>query len=380
MTNDLKYLVLSDIHLGNKRVTTEEIIANLDSYFDNYLDSSQFTDLDMLFIAGDLFDRLLEFSCTEVNSITTWLSRLMWFCSRHHIRLRILEGTPSHDWKQSKIAHTVYMIISKDNVLDFKYVDTLYIEVLKDIQLHILYVPDEYSSSTEETFSQVKSLMSNLGIHQVDIAIMHGSFEYQLRNVPGNIQKHSEANYLSVVKHFISIGHIHEHSVNDRIVAQGSFDRLGFGEEHPKGGVVLTISKGGNYFNFIENTHAKIFKTIEVRNVDLDKVLARIDKVASSVPNNSYIRIKAKATHAIYIAFDELKLKYPMLYFVKAKLEDESDNFNTNLSLSTDDNFIPITITMDNIIELLTSEIKAKHSLSDAQLLTLSGILEHIHV
>ena len=32
----IKYLVLSDIHLGNKRNKTEEIIRNLDTFFENY--------------------------------------------------------------------------------------------------------------------------------------------------------------------------------------------------------------------------------------------------------------------------------------------------------------------------------------------------------
>jgi DNA repair exonuclease SbcCD nuclease subunit len=56
----LKYLVLSDIHLGSKNNTTAEIINNLDIFFKNYTQDGEFSELDIIFIAGDLFDRLLD--------------------------------------------------------------------------------------------------------------------------------------------------------------------------------------------------------------------------------------------------------------------------------------------------------------------------------
>lgn len=377
MTKQVKYLTISDCHLGNQRNKTHEIVKNFDIFFDDYTSSSQFVEMDIIFIAGDLFDTLLDFASNDIHEVTFWLSRLMHFCVRFNIKLRILEGTPSHDWKQSKIAETLAVLISPK--LDFKYIDTLFIEHIKDIDLHVLYIPDEWNPNVDVTFSQVKELMDNLGIHQVDIGMLHGMFGYQLKNIPGNFPKHDEVKYLSIVKYFINIGHIHTFSTYDRILAEGSFDRMSHGEEEAKGGTVCSIrGEGGNHFDFIENKGAKIFKTIVVKYNDLDKAISHIDKVVDKLPINSYVRIKAKKDHAVYIAFEELKQRYPLYYFTKASLEDDTDKYTAmHEAITLPDDYSPISITNDNIVDLLLTEIKSKYSLTEPQLNLLSNTLEN---
>ena len=236
--NNLKWLTLSDVHLGHKRTSTEEILKNLYIFFKDFT-GEVYSDLDFIFIAGDLFDGLLDYSGNdrEIHSIKLWLNSIMRFCHKYSIALRILEGTPSHDWKQSFMAVTIYEII--DLPFDFKYVNSLYIE--QHSKATILYIPDEWTSSTDTTYKQVKELMNNIHIDSVDIAIMHGAFEYQLRQAPAKVQKHNEHLYESIVKYAINIGHIHTHSVHGKIIAQGSFDRLAHGEEEKKGAVVCHL-------------------------------------------------------------------------------------------------------------------------------------------
>ena len=89
-----KYLVFSDVHLGHPRTTTEEIIDHLNAFFNDF---TNFTDLDAIFIAGDLFDRLLDNHSDEYHRIVIWCAKLLQFCVKHNIKLRVLEGTPSHD-------------------------------------------------------------------------------------------------------------------------------------------------------------------------------------------------------------------------------------------------------------------------------------------
>ena len=70
----------------------------------------------------ELFSWYGDFSWTSHE----WLTELIVFCKQHDIILRILEGTPSHDRNQSKV---ITSIIKKLNIeLDYKYIDTLYIE------------------------------------------------------------------------------------------------------------------------------------------------------------------------------------------------------------------------------------------------------------
>lgn len=377
-TTEFSYLVISDIHLGHPRNKTKEIIANLDTFFDNYTAKSQFVNVKIIFLAGDVFDSLLDLSGDDVHEINLWFGRLMDFCSRYNIKLRVLEGTPSHDWKQSKASETVFSLIEKP--FDFRYIDTLHIEHIEDMGIHVLYVPDEWNPSTEETFRQVQKLMETMGLQEVDIACMHGMFRYQAPPMAKNIPLHDEASYLGIVKHFINIGHVHTFSYYDKIIAEGSFDRLAQGEEEPKGGVLCTVSaKYGNSFQFIENKGAKIFKTIEIRVKDLEKSLAQINKILSKLPHNSYIRIKAAKDHPLYVAFDELKIKFPMYIFSKASLEEDIDaNAIAAQVVQLDEEYIPITINETNIVPLIMEEVKTKYDLPVKKMELLGRLLEDI--
>jgi hypothetical protein len=89
----------------------------------------------------------------------------------------------------------------------------------------------------------------------------------------------------------------------------------------------LAENRIDNSFVFVENTNARIFKTIELKNKDLDHSLLKIDKVISKLPKNSFVRIKAKKDHAVYLAFEELKLKYCFYFLTKTSLEDEEEQY-----------------------------------------------------
>lgn len=371
----IKYLVISDIHLcrGTKNPTSN-IIKNLRAYFDNYKDTSKFIDLDIIFIAGDLFDTLTDLSGTDVHDIQIWASDLMYFCARHKIKLRLLRGTPSHDWEQGAILETVATLI--EATVDFKYVNSLSIENIEDLGLNVLYVPDEWTANTDITLQQVKSLLNEKGLIEVDIAIMHGSFEYQMKDIPGKHQVHSEAEYLSIVKYYINVGHIHNFSVCDRIIAQGSFDRLAHGEEGPKGGTLITLDKdNGNSFVFIENTQAKGFITITLRYKDLDKSYKQIDKAVANLKLDDHVRIKANKDHPLYLAFDDLKVQYPMLNFTKTVLT-EIDEVKPIAAVDINKTYETISITKENVIDLLMTEINSKYQLSSKQNILMLDLLE----
>jgi hypothetical protein len=380
MTRQVRYLTISDIHINQHRKnTTKEIIRNLDVFFSYYNRDSQFVDMDIIYIAGDLFDSLSSLADEESHEILLWLYRLMSFCSEFSIKLRILEGTPSHDWKQSKLADSIYQILVHRKIsLDYKYISTLHIEYITDLELYVLYVPDEYSPEVATTFSHVQQLLSDTGIRQVDIAIMHGAFGFQLKQAPSYIQRHREEDYLAIVKHYINIGHVHGFMIYDRIIGQGSFDRNGHGEEEPKGGTICTIrSPTGDSFVFVENKGAKIFKTITLKTLDLDKCIAHIVKLTKNLPVGSFVRIKATKDHPIYSAFKDLESKFPLLRLSKLSSDKETEEVKS-VSLDTDI-YTPVSITDTNIVSLLMSEIRSKYNLTDSKLNMLSELLESTH-
>lgn len=357
----VKYFTISDVHLNHPRNKTVDICKALTVLFEDFKDGTVFSDLDIIFIAGDMFHTLMDCSGNTIHDSIIWMSKLMRFCSRNKIKLRILEGTPSHDWQQMELANTLDKILNLD--LDVRYIQTLHIEKMEDLDLTILYIPDEWAPTTADTMEEVKELMFSMNLQSVDIAQMHGFFGYQLPNVASNEYKHDEAFYLAIVKHYINIGHVHTFSTYDRIIAQGSTDRLAHGEEEPKGGVLCDIrGPDGDSFIFVENKLAKIFRTIELKSKDIDKCLKTIENKTKNDPVDSFIRIKATKDHPIYIAFDELKLKFPQFNFSKVSVDDDKGSKSVQ-KLTTDHIFTPITITEDNVINLIMDEVSNTNQL-----------------
>lgn len=355
----IKYLVISDIHLGHKRNTSHEIIENLYKYFDDFVSDGRFHDLDILFIAGDLFDQALWFNSDDVVGVLLFTRRLMAWCEYNKIKLRILEGTPSHDRNQPRNLVPVAKTFSR---LDFRYVETLCVEAFYDLGITCLYIPDEFAGSALEAQGAVATELDRLGLEKVDIAILHGMFKYQVPEIGSDRFKYDEAFFLSKVKAFISIGHVHKHSTYERIISQGSFDRLCHGEEEPKGGVYIELHPHGNRFYFIENVCAKKFKTVHIKTPDLEKAVAQVRKVADSLGDNDFLRIKAPKAHAIFNVFDTIANDYLMLTFSKLTEEEDTEKqqlINAQDFLNVD--YTPVQITRENIVGMIMEGVRANH-------------------
>lgn len=379
LTEKFKYLVISDIHLGNKKNPTWRIVANLDTYFENYSSKSRFAKLDAIFIAGDLFDKLLDLESDDYYITLEWLIRLMNFCADNDIILRILLGTPSHDRHQPKVAPILFNAIRRN--FDFDYVSTLKIERLKKSGLYILYVPDEYHPSTDETLRQVKELLVENSIAQVDIAIMHGMFRYQAPPVASKLPLHIEEEYIAITKHYINIGHVHTFSFFGSIVAQGSFDRMSHGQEEPKGATVMTIDLvNGNSYEFIENKNALIYKTIRLKSPDLQKSMEQVQDALAKLPEGSHIRIVGPKAHPLIQGIKEVKITC-IGYNIEAMSTEDEDAKKAQQLIPTnilDNAYIPITIDKTNIVDMVIDEVESRYDFDGKQILELRNILEEL--
>jgi len=350
---NIKYLVLSDIHLGHKNNKTKDIVNNLIYYFK--VNNRLFKKLDIIFLAGDVFDRLLSSNSEEYLLAVDWLSILVSYCGGNNIKLRLLEGTPSHDWKQSKAVTKVIQRLNID--IDYKYIEQISIEKIEDLGISVLYVPDEANYKASDTLKEVSELLVKNNLSQVDIAIMHGQFNYQLPILLES--SHDENSYLDIVKYYINIGHIHIPSVFKRILAQGSFDRLTHGEEEDKGGIVVTIGDEPS-FEFIVNTKAKIFKTLDVKN--LDNALEYIVNKLKTIPKHSFIRILAERNSGMKSLNKELVERYSD-YTFKIEYNDDDDVAVESMVIDNSVSISTFEITSDNIKKLLLEELD-KHKLS----------------
>lgn len=355
----LVILNITDWHLLHKRTKTTDIIAELSKYL--FEDIWQHTSrIDILHITGDVFDDLSYLAAGELYHVFTFFHKLLTFCKSRGIRVKVLEGTPSHDWHQSQ-----WMVHINERIgCDLKYFQKLDIEYCPETQLHTLYIPDEWRPDPKTTYKEVLDLMKEKGIDKVDFAAMHGCFTYQLHAMvaqQGKVPMHNEQDYLSIVKYFIMIGHVHRPSSFDRILAAGSFSRLAHGEEEPKGGYLIKIyADDTHHVEFIKNPHATTYLTINIDSITEPSDLSGyIESKVKDLRVGSHVRVRGKQGH--------FGLANKMIY------AGVYPHFNWSLKVDSDDVKKPtekveeekeevlyqaITITRENVVDLLRDRFK----------------------
>jgi DNA repair exonuclease SbcCD nuclease subunit len=351
MYSELHIAEFSDVHLAHPKTPTVEILNNLRRAFP---DTEETGKIDLLFIAGDLFDGLMTLEDPDVVEIKLWIHQLLRMCKRRDIVVRVLEGTPSHDWKQSK---TLFNPINENALIgaDIKYVETLSIEYIERFGINVLYVPDEWTPDPNDTWLQTLQLLKSHGLEQVDYAVMHGNFTYQLPAV-AKIPSHVPERYLSIVKKYIFIGHVHRSSRYERILASGSFDRLSHGEEDPKGHWRVTVRDNGNDdVVFVENKGAKTYRTIDCTGLTIEEALKRCE-IAHELKDGSHIRVAAAKTDPILTSLNVLRSDYPTMHWTSTVTETSTVLANRLVDLRS--TFTQLNITRDNIEELVMERLR----------------------
>jgi hypothetical protein len=339
-----------DVHLHHPKTPTVHVLENL---YKAFPDTPETGELDIIWLEGDLFDGLMNLPDPNVVEIRMWINYFLRLCKKRDIVLRVLEGTPSHDWKQSRLFVSINEIAQIG--ADVAFVETLSIEYIERFGISVLYVPDEWEPEPDDTWKQVQQLLVEHGLEKVDFSIMHGAFNYQL---PSHVQAptHSEDRYLDITRHYIFIGHVHRHSVYKRIIAAGSFDRICHGEEEPKGHVRVTVKKTGDEIVFVPTDNSKIYKTVTCTGLEVDAALKKVSKEIEHLPDGSYVRVEAGKTDTVLVSVDELRMKYPQFVF-STKVDKDTVVSNETL-INLRNNYQPIAITRGNIKKLLIDRLQ----------------------
>lgn len=380
MSTSRSILTLSDVHLGNRNTPAETIINNLKVFFKNFDLKDNFDDLKAIFIAGDLWDDALQFSSEVLPGFFRFWHLFTMWCYRKKIILRVLEGTPKHDRLQGATIAAFTEVNCPD--LDFKYVKDLSIEYIPDLAMNVLYVPDECRHTADQCYNDVLELMREQHLSQVDIAIMHGMFKCQLGDIPMNDKLrpklHDEELYLSIVEHFVSIGHVHTRLQYKRIFAQGSFDRISHGESLPKGAWYFKDQGNNKWLPiFLENKGAKQYVTVEIDAVlSLEKALKKIDKEIGHLPMQSAVRIAAPSGHDIHQAYEKLRLSYPFFIFTKKVLKEKEE---IAVPVPTQEASRGVSLNRQTIVEAIFDVVNLNNELTPSQSKQLYAILEETH-
>ena len=352
----------SDHHLGNQRTTLPEMLESLSKELTN---DKVFSLLDIFILAGDLFDQMLMFGNPHMTALLVWITRLLRLCRKYGVVLRILEGTPSHDFRQSEIFVALMKVFEEaqtDFNIDCKYVKDVSVEIIDSLGISVLYVPDE-ARSAQAIYTDCLQAMAGAGLEQVDIAIMHGFFQHQVPKASKHSIVHNNEDYLALVRYFIFVGHVHQFSMYERILAHGSFDRTTHGDEQPKGWISFKISEDGTYYSeFVPNQSAKIYKDIVCMHTNLEDAFSHIDQQVSTVKPGSYLQIVTHVGHALVSNLKVIQRRFTgFRWSIKTISLDTSTSQSVRVEETDAIDFV--SITQQNIPELLSAELlSAGHS------------------
>lgn len=358
--NRFRLLGTGDWHVGHATTTTTSIVESLYRMFP---DTEETAKLDLILIDGDIYDHDLYLYSEDEAIFRPFRKYLLQLAVKYDIPIRILKGTPDHDWDQAKAFIT-------DNELyeinaDVRYVTTVEIEYMERYGIHILYVPDEFMPKCEDTWKVVKDALRRHNLEKVDFCLMHGCFPHQLPNLEGKVQMHNPTNYQNITEYYIVIGHIHQPSQNGKIIGPGSVERLIHGDEGSKGHVLIDIDlvHRNDKITFVKNKYTTPYHTMDMRGLTGDKV---IDKIEMSLDkykmfNNIHLRIYASSTDTATAMFSEITKRYPDVRWKYKSAEDKGKTGQLVTALV--DERVSISrpsLTRDNIVDIVTQRIEAK--------------------
>lgn len=346
-TDSFRWVVISDVHAGCKRISTAKMLQSLRKY----LPETEIAKLDLIVLAGDWYDDLLALNndvVIEVDIYIAWLCRM---CKKHDVSIRVLEGTPSHDWTQPRRFEYINNEISNIGA-DLVYIDELSIRYEEKFNMNFLFVPDEVHPDPKVTLAQVHELLQARNLEQVDMAFMHGQFEFQLPDIV-KAPKHDSAEYIKIVRHAIFIGHIHTCSIQDIIYAQGSFDRTSHGQPEKKGYFKGLLKDDKISVDFVVNEDAHVFETIDCLGLTAEQTIEKVVAFATDCPEGSNIRIHSEASNPLFANMGELIVQIPHVRLTKkeesVRINKHQVRLDQKIGITN-----AVTITSSNVVSLLS--------------------------
>ena len=103
-----RFLVFGDVHLLHGRVPTAHIVNILT---EKIIDAGR---ISAIYIVGDLWDDSRYLRTEDSKVAIAFIVWLLNYCKVQGIALRVLEGTPSHDHKQSEMIVNMNATIGAD--------------------------------------------------------------------------------------------------------------------------------------------------------------------------------------------------------------------------------------------------------------------------
>lgn len=359
----MRALVFSDVHLGHPSTPTSLTIESIQK---NIWSRLAVKAINAIIFPGDLINNLLYLNNPVVEEIDAFMISTLHLAKANDISIIVLEGTPGHDRNQSK--RFVTLNESCGIGADVLYVDKLDILYLEKFKMNVLFMPDKWPPHAAGAYEQVLEKLAEKNLEQVDMAIMHGCFHFQLPIQ--STETHCEEDYLRIVKGPIIIGHDHTHKVWQRIIIPGSTDRLKHAEEEPKGFLHIQVFDDFSFdWDFIENKDAKIYKTVRCEGLTFEEAERKIHKEVNDLPATSHVRIITDKHGEVADAIKIVTDKYPFLVFKHEFPKPESCDNQIQVMNDKNWEYVPVLLTKDSINDTLMKA--AAEKFQDADMVSL---------
>ena len=366
MKEPLKIASISDIHFGNKRILSLNIAHNISTFMFPKLEGT-----DLLIIGGDVFDTSLPFSDEHSNIIVSWIIDLLDQCEKYGVIVRILRGTFSHDRTQC----TSFPLYHKKGRYkhSLRYFDTMSCEYIEELDLKVLYIPDDLPyKSSDECLDVIKKMLSDIGWQQVDYVFGHGYFEHMLPPYMPHKPKitFTVEQFKDIVRRFILMGHVHHPNKTDNVIFNGSFERLGHGEEEDKGFVYIEDFGRNANIEFVENKLSTKFLTFDLsEHKYIELAISKYEELMLPYVQEAliYIRVIHPSSEIRNVLSKITRVRYPNVNF--SHISDGSAPTIIRISDILDTSDLP-TPTIDLLPQMVYSylNLKGKSPLSEERI------------
>ena len=352
-----KWLWVQDVHFGVTSVPIGAITASFKCVYD----AAKRRGISKVVFGGDVTDRPLSLVNDYASEYMQFIIWLLKDAFENDIEIIIIEGTPSHDWKQARL----FEQMKKELGIDVKlvYITKLTIIHLEDFG-NVLVVPDQWRPLASTTYNEVLTLLKEKELEQVDYAFMHGSFNYQVpKFLRSRLDLHDEDAYCKLVKKGIFIGHEHSYSTYKNIYCAGSLERTKHGQEEEKGAFFVEERLTGKlHVEFLRNSKAQVFKDVLVDGLTSDEILSKIEDMGINLEQPANIRLVVMRDVQVVSEFIK---KYKLLYpEIKWSLKNVSSGNEKNEDFQleqADIEFQQINLDRSAITSFLMKRIEEKY-------------------
>lgn len=367
-----KFLWVQDVHFGTSALPLGAVTQS----FKYVVDIAIRKKINRIVIGGDITDRPLTLSDDYSSEYIVFAIWLLTLCANLGIEIVIIEGTPSHDWKQARI----FEFIKDELGLN---VGLVYISTLSIIHLDglgdVLIVPDQWRTKASTTFEEILTLLKERGIKTVQYAFMHGSFKYQMPKFLRNkLDLHDEEEFCKIVDKAILIGHDHHRSNYKKIHCAGSLERSSHGQEDPKGAFfVEQLENGKPYIEFIRNDMAQVYKDLFVDGLDANEILDKFNELRLDLDKPAHVRLVSTTGLSIVTEFIKRYEKiYDNVVWSSKDLSKKGDSNSVAEIGETELSFAKINLDIDTISTLLSKRLQNKYG--DEKTKDLKVILDEV--